>query len=153
MRKWNRNLTFTENLKVAAKQPAARLNLLAALVWSVVWMALSFLAYIRFDPGTFYLCFLIGPLAALLLAACGAYLALSNLPAGRDIVLQQSIAGADEGPRKWLVVLPFLLAWLPFAPAADAGWVSAARWIEPAAAAYAGARLGLAALMLRGRFG
>lgn len=149
MRKWNHNLTLAENLTVGAKQPAVRLNLAIAGGWSLLWIVLSSLAYERFDAETFYAYFLLGPLAALAIAALAGMLALATLPFGRTVALRESVAAAEEGPRKWAPAAPLVLAALPLLPGVGAEWT---RWIEPALGAYAGARLAVAAAMLRGRF-
>lgn len=151
VRKWNRNLSPTENMRASFKQPVVRLNIYSAIAWSLLWILASFLAAIDLDQQTMLAYFLAGPAAAFVVLAFGTYVGLPLTAFGRKVVGLEADAAASGGMLQWGVTVLYFIAWLPFVHSGDLGWVAATAWIATPAAALAGFQAGIGLLAFAGR--
>src|SRR6185312_11990649 len=97
VRKWNRNLSPTENMRASFKQPVVRLNTYSAIAWSLLWILASFLAAIDLDQRTVLTYFLAGPAIAFLALTFGTYLGLPHTAFGRTVVELEAESAAVGG--------------------------------------------------------
>lgn len=153
VRKWNRNLSPTENMRASFKQPIVRLNTYSAIAWSLLWILASFLAAIDFDQPTMLTYFLAGPAVAFVALAFGAYIGLPLTALGRTVVDFEAESAAGGGLLQWGVTIVYFVCWLPFVRSSDPNWIAATSWIATPAAAIAGFQAGVGMLAFAGRLG
>ncbi|HEY1426531.1 MAG TPA: hypothetical protein VGF50_07660 [Caulobacteraceae bacterium] len=151
VRKWNRNLSPTENMRASFKQPVVRLNTYSAIAWSLLWILASFLAAIDFDEPTALTYFLAGPAIAFVVMALGTYVGLPRTAFGRNMIDFEAESAASGGPLQWGVTVLYFIAWLPFVRSSDPHWVAATSWIATPVAAVAGFQAGIGLLTFAGR--
>ena len=151
VRKWNRNLSPTENMRASFKQPIVKLNTYSAIAWSLLWILASFLAAIDFDQQTMLTCFLAGPAVAFVALAFGAYVGLPHTALGRRVVDIEADAASSGGLLQWGATILYFVAWLPFVRSSDPQWVAATSWIATPAAAIAGFQAGVGLLAFAGQ--
>ena len=153
VRKWNRNLSPTENMRASFKQPVVRLNTYSAIAWSLLWILASFLAAIDFDQQTMLTYFLAGPAVAFVVLGFGAYVGLPQTAFGHRVVDFEAESAAGGGLLQWGATIVYFVAWLPFVRASDPQWVAATSWIATPAAAIAGFQAAVGLLAFAGRLG
>ncbi len=151
VRKWNRNLSPTENMRASFKQPVVRLNTYSAIAWSLLWIRASFLAAIDLDQQTMLTYFLAGPAVAFLVLTFGTYVGLPLTAFGRKVVDVEADAAAAGGLLQWGATIVYFVSWLPFVRSGDPGWVAATAWVATPAAALAGFQAGVGLLAFAGR--
>jgi hypothetical protein len=153
VRKWNRNLSPTENMRASFKQPIVRLNTYSTIAWSLLWILASFLAAIDFDQQTMLTYFLAGPAIAFVVLAFGTYIGLPFAAFGRRVVDFEAESAAGSGLLQWGATIIYFIAWLAFVHSGDANWIAATSWIGIPLAAIAGFQAGVGLLALAGRLG